>query len=246
MFEPSFSRRVFIKWEHEEKFNEPTSTWVLTAPNGDFVDTRINLKDESKSWFITGSEKAIKIKKGYESSIEFVHVLDNFTKWDLPPGKDVGNFKQITSDDWDVSLKKLFNYDDAKTFNLAHYRLEEGCMENADCNNVIQDYKEIWDSLDPINSTPDSLISLVKNSKEKFKCQVYKILEETNGRELGRFIQVGKFGAGVAVNSKKEYQVIRIYENNVIYHFGKDYEDIFACFLNNSLPKSSWKLCLDC
>lgn len=242
MPEAAFSTRVFIRWEHEENFSEPTSTWVITAANGEFVDTRVNLNNKSKHWFITGYEKIVETKKGYDCSIEFLHGLDNFTEWGATPGKDLGHFKEITNVYWNQTLKLLFESKDCENFKLSHYRLEEGNMSNADFNNEDQDYQEIWDTLDPINSTPDQLKSLIKTPLQKIPSKVYKMFDENKETELGRFIKFGKFGMGVAVNDKKEYQVIRTYENTVVYHYGEDYEKIFTCFLNKLSVTEPWTL----
>lgn len=242
MPEGSFSTRAFIRWEREEKFSEPTSTWVITAANGEFVDTRVNLNNKSKHWFITGFENIVETVKGYDYSIEFLHGLDNFTQWGATPGKDLGHFKEITNDYWNKTLKEFFECKDRKNFNVSHYRLEEGSMPNPDFNEEVQDYQEIWDSLDPINSTPDQLKSLIEPPSEKIPSKVYKLFDVDKETELGRFIKFGKFGMGVAVNDKREYQVIRTYGNNVVYHFGEDYERVFSSFLNNLSAKEPWIL----
>lgn len=242
MAEPCFSRRVFIKWVNDKIFHEPTSTWVLTASNGEFVDTRVDLKEDAKSWFVSGFEQAIETKAGYDCSIDFVYCIDSFKEWGKPLGSDAGHFKGINDDVWDKDLKHLFSAEDAVHFDKKHYRLEEGFMPNAECNNEIQDYKEIWDTLDPLNSTSESLKSLTEKAETKIKNQVFKLFDESGEKELGRYITIGKFGMGVALNSKKEYQAIRTYEGEPVYTFGKESSHIFACFIGGSLSSSPWKL----
>ncbi|XBW34700.1 hypothetical protein QEN19_000267 [Hanseniaspora menglaensis] len=237
---PIFSKRAYIRWENDKQFNEPTSTWVLTAPNGEFVDTRVHKEIETKHWFTTGFEEIIETNEGYDHSINFVLTLDNLTKWGNSPGSDVGNFKSITESDWNNNLKCHFSAKDIASFKLTHYRLEEGYMANADFQGKIQNYQEIWDTLDANQSRPDSLKPFDEKTKNKVKCEVFKIFDKTKN-ELGRFITVGKFGMGVAVNAKGEYNAIRVFEGKPIFMYGENCKDLFDFFING-LSSVEWKL----
>ena len=236
MGEATFSTRSFIKWKHEPYFNEPTSTWVLTASNNEFVDTRVVLdqKSISKNWFVAGLEDEIETKKDYLFSIAFIHKLDNFCKPGEEPGKDVGHFKNIEKTI--PGFEELFKPEDYEVLNFDHHRLEEGCMGNPDANDEIEDYQEIWNTLDPINSTADSLLSLTQKS-EKIHSRVYKIFD-SEGEEYGRYIKIGKFGMGICLSSEKEFVVTRTFENKCIYESHTNANDLFQC----EQSESEWQL----
>ncbi|SSD59873.1 uncharacterized protein SCODWIG_01634 [Saccharomycodes ludwigii] len=213
-----FSERVSIQWEDEPSPNEPTSTWVLTAANGDFVDTRINLTTKIPEWVSTGKELEIETKPGYEYSINFQLILDS-TSEPNSCNSDVGNFKQLPN---------------------SNYRLEEGSMANPTQNKKIMSYKEIWRTLDPNRSTPENLVEIDTGSiSEKEEIGFESKVWELPGNR-GRFITIGYFGQGVAVNENYEYQTIRLYKNRVLYSDGNDYQKIFAPFLGKGISGMEW------
>ncbi|KAL6930444.1 uncharacterized protein HGUI_00691 [Hanseniaspora guilliermondii] len=235
MGEPTFSVRSYIKWQHEPLFNEPTSTWVLTAANGEFVDTRVILDTNSKSknWFFAGSEKEIETKDGYLYSILFVATLNNCSD-DNKQSEDVGNFKKL--DATSLEFKMSFSERDLNTLDFEHHRLEEGFMANPDFNNQIEDYQEIWNTIDPINSDPSRLLSL-KKQHPKINSKVYKSYN-SNGEEVGRYVTVGKFGIGMCKFQKNDFVAVRTFENKCVYESQQGAFDLFNCHVNGA----QWKL----
>jgi hypothetical protein len=235
MGDPSFSIRSFIKWKHEPLFNEPTSTWVLTASNNEFVDTRLVLdkSTESKNWFIAGHEEEIKKKDGYLYSIAFIHKLDNFCKAGEEPGKDVGHFKKI---EVTPEFKKSINTKDYEQLDFNHHRLEEGFMANPDLNNEIEDYQEIWNTINPWESEANSLIPLIEKT-ETIHSKVFKRFN-SKGEECGRYIAVGKFGMGICLLPNQEYVAIRTFEDKCIFESHSNANDQFHCATN----KAEWHL----
>ena len=92
--EPVFSNRVSIQWGDEAP-KEDTSTWILTAPDGKFVDARISLESNVPQWLITGKEVEIPTKEGYEFSIQFVHELDSVHGQNSEHSADTVHFKTL-------------------------------------------------------------------------------------------------------------------------------------------------------
>ena len=212
MCEPVFSTRISIKWESDPKPHEPTSTWVFTAGNEEFVDTRINMANSNPDWLITGYEKSLAIKAGYESTIMFCHDLDSLCKPGETPGADVGHFKSIEG---------------------SSDRLEEGAMMNPDLGKTLE-YQEVWRTLDPIYSTVSELKPIAASTKQG-ESEVWKL---ENGK--GVFIKIGRFAQGVAVNANNEYQCIRLFEKDVIYQYGNDSSQVFHPFIAGHFQQSSW------
>ncbi|SCW00586.1 LAFE_0C07470g1_1 [Lachancea fermentati] len=158
-----FSIRKSIKWEDEAEPSEPTSTWVLTAGNDDFVDTRILKATGEPDWLINGKEKTIATEPGFEVSIEFVHQLDSLGD---DSGSDVGHFKGLPSGE----------------------RLECGRMQQPD-SGVEKGYEEVWSTLDAISSTPTDLKPTV-GEDPSFSSTVWE-LPNGKGRfiTIGKFSQ---------------------------------------------------------
>lgn len=235
MGEPVFSIRSFIKWKHQPLFNEPTSTWVLTASNGEFVDTRVVLdtKSKSKHWFVAGLEKEIDTKDGYIYTILFIAILTNLSDSDMP-SEDSGNFKKLDSKS--IEFKKSFNKEDYSSLDFEHHRLEEGFMANPDFDNIIEDYQEIWSTIDPLHSSPDCLLSLNKEHS-RINSKVYKCFN-FEGNEVGRYVTVGKFGMGVLETEVNDFVAVRTFENKCIYESRQGAYEQFHCYIN----ENQWKL----
>lgn len=235
MGEPVFSIRSFIKWKHEPLFNEPTSTWVLTASNGEFVDTRVVLdtKSKSKNWFVAGLEKEIDTKEGYLYTILFIAILNNFSESEIP-SEDAGNFKKLDSKS--LKFKMSLNDEDYKSLDFEHHRLEEGFMANPDFDDRIEDYQEIWNTIDPIRSNPDCLLSS-NEDHTKIDSKVYKSFN-SKGKEIGRYVTVGKFGMGVFKTEVNDFVAVRTFEKKCVYESHKGAYDLF----DRDTNEKQWKL----
>ncbi|KAG0677343.1 hypothetical protein C6P41_001435 [Kluyveromyces marxianus] len=207
--EPVFSNRVSIQWGDEAP-KEDTSTWILTAPDGKFVDARISLESNVPQWLITGKEVEIPTKEGYEFSIQFVHELDSVHGQNSEHSADTGHFKTLA----DKS------------------RLEEGEMYNVDRKQVMK-YKEVWRSIDSLHSTPEHLVATsVSNGLKASEIQsfIWELPEDSKGNARGRLIKIGRFSQGI-VEYNKSYQCIRIFDNSVVYQYGSNLEEIFGQFM---------------
>lgn len=205
--EPVFSTRLSIQWGDKE-VSEDTSTWVLTASDCTFVDARIDLKTGVPQWLVVGTEVEIPTKEGYECSIKFVPMLDSLNdKENVEDFAECGHFKPLPDGT----------------------RLETGSMLNPGTNEV-EPYREIWRTLDPINSTSDSLLSDTDSGAAKQTKSIVWNLSDDSSTIIGKFIIIGKFSQGI-VKYNKTFQCIRICNNEVVYQYGSNVEEIFGQFI---------------
>lgn len=203
--EPVFSTRISIQWDEDEEM-ENTSTWILAASNHLFVDARIDLKTGIPEWLMTGEEVELPAREGHEFSIQFKHELDSMNA-NPDESEDIADFNTLPSGD----------------------RLETGVMLNP-ASGKMSPYKEVWRTLDPVKSTPANLTRYEKGADQKpIKSTVWNLSSSANGAS-GRFITIGNFSQGI-VKFNNAFQCIRIFNNEVIYQYGSNVEEIFGQFM---------------
>ncbi|CDO95347.1 unnamed protein product [Kluyveromyces dobzhanskii CBS 2104] len=207
--DPVFSNRISIQWGQEDPY-EDTDTWVLTASNGKFVDARIDLKTNTPQWLITGEEVELPTKEGYVFSLKFVHDLDSVHGDNSENSVDCGHFKSLSDGS----------------------RLEEGEMYNI-LEKKSMPYKEIWQSIDPVNSTPSKKSALVNDqcNGSSVSSVVWELsAADAKNNARGTFISIGNVSQGV-VEYKGQFQCIRTWNNTVVYQYGSHVEEIFGRFM---------------
>lgn len=205
----TLSTRVSIQWP-PELAEEKSSTMVFTSPKDLFVDVRI-LTDHYPykkravdlpftdvfQWVIVGTEECIP----NSNKIAFHHEVDSMAIAELLQsgksvsecigGPDVGNF---------------FSIPDSED------RKETGEMVNPDTGKV-QDYIEIWRSLDPDFHTPTKLAR--ETSATVHLASVYDVNTE---RYQGRIIRLGNWLQGVLYDKHSSAQplhVVRAHRDSV-------------------------------
>lgn len=199
----TLSTRVSIQWP-PELADEATKTLVLTTPENHFVDIRTFKEyycpksgnglpfDKVFEWCLSGIEEEIKgtskIQFNQEiNSIAIAKSLKNNEplKFGLP---DIGDFSSIEgSDD----------------------RKEIGSMENPNTGKV-QDYIEIWRSLDPIENSPETEV-IEKGSK----FEVFTLVID-NEKHTGKLIRLGNWVQGLLYDKTKtslDEQVLHVVQS---------------------------------
>ncbi|CAN3479323.1 hypothetical protein DICA0_E15478 [Diutina catenulata] len=202
----TLSTRVSIQWPPEVA-SESTSTMVFTSPDNHFVDVRVHrnhypltalLDDpytEVFEWVITGVEKP------QGDSIAFEHEIDSQAIANgTDPSADIGHFEAIPD---------------------SNDRQETGSMMNP-ATGKVQDYVEIWRSLDPTRHQPDHEV-VATSTSPSYRVQVMKITER-DGRYQGTVIQLGDWVQGVVYDRSDEkhpLHVLRMHKRQRLVVFGR-------------------------
>lgn len=184
----TLSTRVSIQWP-PELAGEDTKTLILTSPNGHFVDIRI-FKDKLPfvpgpevpffadvfEWCMTGKEVEIP----NTNSISFPHVIDSHAI-----AKSISQGQPLEDGEADVGhFFSIPGSDDRK---------ETGSMTNL-ATGKVQDYVEIWRSLDPLTHSPDHEVRQVKGGAPVPVC-VLEVVE--NVQYQGTLIKYGNWIQGL-------------------------------------------------
>lgn len=200
------STRVSIQWPPEEA-EELSHTMAFTSPQGHYVDIRI-LKthypyvqhknqpffDEVFQWCLCGTEQPIE----GTNKIRFINEIDSQAiaksvrsgKY-VAPGEDIGDFSAIEG---------------------SHDRKEVGSMVNPATGRV-QDYIEIWRSLDPLRSTPTEEVREPAESEPE-SITGFSLEIKDNSRYLGKLIRLGFWIQGIVYDKQSEnIHVIRSHFN---------------------------------
>lgn len=242
----SLSRRISIQWLPDNA-EEETSTMVITSPENRFVDIRIykskfpckkgsqeNFSDIFE-WCMTGTEESIK----GSSKVVFHHEIDSHEIAesirtstpikDCRGGPDVGDFSVIEG---------------------STDRKETGTMKNPKTNEL-QDYIEIWRSLDPVKNSPDN--EAIQTADTDFT--PWFVLKATGSKSNGLLIRVGNWIQGILYHEADKISplsVVRAFyiakENrwNYLIDFGKDEFPIdFRGQINLTIVKSQSWTCLE-
>lgn len=224
----TLSTRVSIQWP-PELAEEKTSTMVFTSPKNLFVDVRIlsnhypyktQAKDlhftEVFQWVIVGTEESIP----ESNKIAFHHEIDSMAISQLlKTGKpmedclgepDVGNFSSIPS---------------------SEDRKETGEMVNP-ATGKMQDYIEIWRSLDSEVHTPELLGR--EASTTVHLVTVYDVKTE---KYHGRMIRLGNWAQGVVYDKQNldhPLHVVRAFRSSTSWSYLIEYGDSGLFPLNNN------------
>ncbi|KAK6459729.1 uncharacterized protein RJT20DRAFT_132847 [Scheffersomyces xylosifermentans] len=203
------STRVSLQWPPEAP-EELSHTMAFTSPGNNYVDVRI-FKDKYPykqtkgariphfedvfQWCLAGEEQPIP----NSGKIRFVNHIDTLaiskslrTGKPLELGEDVGDFSIIEG---------------------SEDRKETGVMVNPDTNKV-QNYVEIWRSLDPIGHTPTSEVREPKNEIEHI--EVYALETVNSDKYLGKVLRLGNWVQGILYDKSNEdvpIHVIRAFYN---------------------------------
>ncbi|TID28218.1 hypothetical protein CANINC_002651 [Pichia inconspicua] len=223
----SVSRRHAIHWPKSQPNgeNEPTSTIVVSSPNGFFVDVRCTKGETlTPEWFFSGHEI---IDPHDESVIEFNHeffdsqYVSNCTA-DIPA--DIGTF----SDPQDEGER------------AAGIRVEKGTMVNP-VTGILEPYVEKWITADPYSR---DLHWIGEDASSGARCVVLqagtadKMCNVIPGQHIGRIVSYGSWRQGVFwcrddhLDEESTVGVIRAYNDEVIVKHGAYAGTVFPSWEN--------------
>ncbi|KAH3659976.1 hypothetical protein OGAPHI_007181 [Ogataea philodendri] len=205
----SISTRLSIAWDSAPEPAEATDTLILNSPKDKFVDVRPLIKSDLAfpfEWAFAGEAKLLAADG---SKLEFSHdFFDSVFIHEWTEAKK----RELAGQAAKYPLKEDISKDVGYFEKLPDgTRRETGAMLNS-ATGKVENYVEMWMSVDPLKSSPDKKVQVSSSSIEPVPCRVFEV---KSGGE-GRFMRVGNWAQGVfwdKNNLEQPISVVRLFYN---------------------------------